>query len=61
MLHRTKVVKELIEPWIYSGRLVYGDMYFASFGCVEVIVRVGMQFIGVVKTATKNILMGYLS
>ena len=40
MLCRTKVVKELIEPWIYSGRLVCGDLYFVSFGCVEVIVRV---------------------
>ena len=35
MLHRTKVVKELIEPWIYSGRLVCGDLNFVSFGCVN--------------------------
>ena len=27
MLHGTMVVKKLIEPWIYSGRIICGDSY----------------------------------
>ena len=42
MLHRTKVVKDLIELWIYSRRIVCGDSYSASVGCVEEIPRIGM-------------------
>ena len=42
LLHRTKVAKDLIELWIYSGRIVCRDSYSASVGCAEEITRIGM-------------------
>lgn len=61
LLHGTKVLLSLIEPWIYSRRTVLGDSYFASVGAAEKLASLGLGFIGVVKTATKRFPMRYLS
>ena len=61
MLHRTKVVKELIEPWIYSGRIVCANLYLASVGYTQKRwQRIGMEFIGVMKTAMNKTSNGVL-
>jgi hypothetical protein len=61
MLHGTKVLLFLIEPWLNSGRTTVGDSYFASVGAAYKLDERGMGFIGVVKTATKRFPMAYLS
>jgi hypothetical protein len=35
LLHGTKVLKELIEPWAFTNRMVCADSYFASVGTAE--------------------------
>ena len=54
MLHGTKVLLFLVEPWLNSGRTTVGDSYFASVGAACTLDERGMGFIGVVKTATKK-------
>jgi Transposase IS4 len=61
LLHGTIVLKELIDPWFFSERLVCADSYFASVGAAEELRKFGMRFIGVVKTATRRYPMAYLS
>jgi hypothetical protein len=59
--HGTKVLKFLVEPWSRSDRVVCADSYFASVNAAEELKRMGLRFIGVVKTATKNFPMTFLS
>ena len=61
LLHGTKVLLELIQPWMYQERLVCADSYFASVGAAIELRNRQMKFIGVVKTATKRFPMAYLS
>ena len=61
LLHGTLVTKQLVLPWAHSGRIVCADSYFASVGCVRELKRLGLRFIGVVKTATREYPMTYLS
>ena len=61
ILHRTRLLLFLINPWMYTGRTVVGDSYFASVGAAKQLENVGMGFIGVVKTATRRLPMTYLS
>jgi hypothetical protein len=35
ILHGTKVLKELIGPWVFSNHMVCADFYFASVGSAE--------------------------
>ena len=59
--HGTKVMKELLTPWIGTGvQIVCADSYFASVKAVEELDRLGFRFIGVVKMATNKIPMVYL-
>ena len=60
-LHGTKVLLNLILPWANSDRVVCADSYFASVGAAETLKRIGLRFIGVVKTATKRFPMKHLS
>ena len=63
MEHGTKVISELISPWIKSPgdpRTVCADSYFASVAMAIELKRCGFNFIGVVKTATKQYPMNYL-
>ena len=57
LVHGVKVLKELVEPWPGSRRLVCADSCFASVQAVEVMNKEGLTFIGVVKTTTKEYLM----
>jgi len=60
-LHGTRVMKELVAPWAHSGRVVAADSYFASVPCALALHAMGLRFIGVVKTATRQFPMNYLS
>ena len=54
LLHGTQVLKGLVLPWENSDRVVCADSYFASVGAAEELKRIGLRFIGVVKTATRR-------
>ena len=59
--HGTNVLKSLVEPWVRTDRCACADSYFTSVNAVTVMRMMGLRFIGVVKTATKNFPMSYLS
>jgi hypothetical protein len=40
LLHGTKVLKELIEPWAFTNRMVCANSYFASVGTAEELLKV---------------------
>jgi hypothetical protein len=61
MLHGTKVLKSLVDKWAYTDRIVCADSYFASVSCADEMRRIGLKFIGVVKTATKKFPKPWLS
>ena len=61
LLHGASVMKELVLPWLHTDRIVCGDSYFASVPAAQMLSRNGMRFIGVVKTATRQFPMAYLS
>lgn len=58
--HGCNVLHELVEPWANTGRIVVGDSYFASVQAAIRLFRIGLRFIGVVKTATAGYPMAYL-
>ena len=60
-LHGCDVLYDLVKPWANSDRLVVADSYFASVTTAIYLKKVGLRFIGVVKTATKGYPMQYLS
>jgi hypothetical protein len=39
LLHGTKVLKELIQPWAFTNRMVCADSYFASVGTAEELLK----------------------
>lgn len=63
MLHGTKALLFLlVEPWLNTSRTTVGDdSYFVLVGGAGALDDWGMEFIGVVKTATKRFPMAYLS
>ena len=61
LIHGCVVLKELVEPWWFTKRIVCGDSYFASVSTAKELLRLGMRFIGVVKTAHKSFPVSYLS
>eukprot|EP00977_Amphora_coffeiformis_P016005 scaffold4849_cov153-Amphora_coffeaeformis.AAC.1 len=52
--HRTKIIKYLVVPWARTHRVVVADSYFASVMTAKELYKMGLRFIGVVKTATKD-------
>ena len=60
-LHGTIVMKKLVAPWRNSGRMVCADSYFASVTCAIAMRDMGLRFIDVVKTTTKQYPHHYLS
>jgi hypothetical protein len=54
LAHGTSILKYLMLPWANSGRGLCADSYFASVASAEEMMRLGIRFIGVVKTATKK-------
>jgi Transposase IS4 len=61
LLHGTRILKELVEPWAHSDRVICADSYFSSVSAVEELTKMQLRFIGVVKTATRKYPMHYLS
>ena len=59
--HGTAILKYIVLPWANSERGVCANSYFALVSSAEEIIRIGVRFIGVVKTATKTFPMAYLS
>ena len=59
-LHGTQVLRSLVSPWQGSGRIVVADRYFASVEAANALYKMGLKFIGVVKTATRHFPMSYL-
>jgi hypothetical protein len=59
--HSAAILKELVLPWIHTDRIVCADPYFASVPAVKLLNLHGMRFIGVVKTATRNYPIRFLS
>ena len=60
-LQCTRVMKQLVAPWRNIGRVVCEASYFASVPCEIEMRDMGLRFIGVVKTATKQYQQHYLS
>ena len=54
LLHVTKVLINLVNPWRNKWRTVYADSYFESVPAVNDLEKIGLNFSGVVKTATKK-------
>ena len=61
LIHGCKVLKELVQPWFNTNRIVCADSYFAAVSTATEMCRLGLGFIGVVKSATKRFPMQYLS
>ena len=61
LIHGCVVLKDLVEPWYDSGRVICADSYFASVSTAVETARLGLRFIGVVKTATRQFPKAYLS
>ena len=59
--HGTKVLMDLVAPWTFTDRIICADSYFASKQSADMLMKFGLRFIGVVKTATKGYPMKYLS
>ena len=59
--HGAKVLKELVMPWANMDRIVCAYSYFASVPPAEELWNHGLRFIGIIKTATQQFLMAYLS
>ena len=57
----TRVLKELTLPWSKTNQLVVGDSFFASVQAARALYHRGLFFIGVVKTATRDFPMKFLS
>ena len=57
----TQVMKELVLPWAKTDCVVVGDSYFASIQATRELYKIGLRFIGVVKTATRDFPYKHLS
>ena len=60
-LHGAKVLLNLVFPWKDTNRIVCADSYFASVPGARLLHKNGLRFIGVVKTATREYPMQYLT
>lgn len=60
LIHGCVVLKELVEPWFHTQRTVCADSYFASVSTAQELGRLGLGFVGVVKTASRKFPMAYL-
>ena len=54
--HGTAILKYLVLPWTNYDRDVCADSYFDSVSSAEETIQIGIRFIRVMKTATKNFL-----
>jgi hypothetical protein len=61
LLDGAAVLKSLVPPWARTDRIVCANLYFASVGALQELKRIGLPFIGVVKTTTQQSPQSYLS
>lgn len=61
MLHEIAVIRRFVEPWAGTQRIVCTDSYFASVEDADEMRKIGLRFIGVVKTACTKFQMKYMS
>ena len=54
-------MKQFVRHWAHSRRLVCAYSYFTSAPCALALINMGLRFIGVVKTATKEFPQQFLS
>jgi hypothetical protein len=54
------VLQYVVFPWSNTDRIVCADSYFASVCAALEMKRIGLRFIGVIKTATRRVPMAYL-
>jgi Transposase IS4 len=59
-LHGCNVLYYLVKPWANTDAVVVADSYFASVSAAIRLKSIGLRFIGVIKTATKEYPMQYL-
>ena len=59
-LHGCNILCELVQPWANTDSVVVADLYFASVSAAIRLKEIGLRFIGVVKTATKEFPMACL-
>ena len=53
-LHGTRVINELVRLWEMTGRVFTADSSFASVPYCRALRGMGLRFIGVVKTTTRE-------
>ena len=58
--HGTQVMLHLIEPWLYTNRIVCADSYFSSVSSAMELLRRHTKYIGVVKQAHRQYPMAFL-
>jgi hypothetical protein len=58
--HGTHVLAYLVMPWACTAQTVVGDSYFALVQAARYLYKLGLRFIGVVKTATVGFPMAHL-
>ena len=54
MRNITDVHIDLVKPWRNTRQTVCADSYFFSFPTVDELKKIGLQFVGVVKTTKKK-------
>ena len=57
----TSILLRLTKPWFFSGRLIVGDSAFASVEAAVAIHSKGLEFTGLVKTASRKFPKKFLS
>ena len=60
-LHGTAIFKRALKIWAGSGRIVCAGSYFSSVETTQQVQVMGLEFIGVLKTATTKDPTKYLS
>ena len=55
------ITRRLVDLWVNTNRIVCADSYFVSAETVQGLADFGIRFMGVVKTATRDYPMAYLS
>lgn len=59
--HITPLTLHLVRPWLRTNLVVCEDPYSASVQRAEVLLRYGMRFTGMVKSAVKDFLTYFLA
>ena len=61
LLYGTKVLIDLVNPWRNTWQEVCADSFFSSITAVNKLDKIGLHFVGVVKTATRKYHLHFLN